>query len=277
LAVPKLASGILIGKRGANIKKIIDSSGARVQLAQMEDMMMYPELQERVVTITGTMDQQLECVRLIFEKMQERLEAKTYVDSSTRYAAKAVQGYQSMLPVGVHPPQSGVPGFRPYGGIPPQLQPRIQLMAPNRSPTMRPQPDMGRHPSARHAAALPPPTMAPRAPPIPVLSPGGPQRQSRSVSPGSLVQVLPVPSQQTTAKLTVPDAMVGALLGHQGQSIAAMQQYSQATIRISKHPQMLDGTSRRMITLTGASQACETAQMLIQHKLSTASPPFQWQ
>ena len=45
MPVPNSAAGGIIGKAGATIKQISESSGARVQLSQKDEM--HPELNER--------------------------------------------------------------------------------------------------------------------------------------------------------------------------------------------------------------------------------------
>lgn len=73
LVVPNAAAGGIIGKAGSNIRAISDESQARVQLSPHT-----PGLSERIVTITGSLEQLLHAVSLVVGKMQEDPAYYTY-------------------------------------------------------------------------------------------------------------------------------------------------------------------------------------------------------
>ncbi|PIO27465.1 hypothetical protein AB205_0166830 [Aquarana catesbeiana] len=69
LVVPASQCGSLIGKGGSKIKEIRESTGAQVQVAG--DML--PNSTERAVTISGTPDAIIQCVKQICVVMLEQL------------------------------------------------------------------------------------------------------------------------------------------------------------------------------------------------------------
>ncbi len=98
LAVPNAAAGIIIGKGGENIKKIINVSEAKINLVGRE--VMPPGVDERFVIIQGTLDQQLAGARMVVEQMSEDPNAFSYSNSNTNYP----------------PGPGGNPGFDDYYG-----------------------------------------------------------------------------------------------------------------------------------------------------------------
>lgn len=67
LVVPSAVCGGIIGKAGATIRSYQEDSGAHIKLSSQ----MVPGVHERVITITGTLEQQLRAVALIITKMAE--------------------------------------------------------------------------------------------------------------------------------------------------------------------------------------------------------------
>jgi len=92
LPVPNAAAGGIIGKGGSNIKSISETSGAKVQLSQKDDM--HPELNERVCSMTGESVQVLAAARQILQVICDS-DAR-YTNLSTNYG-HAQQQQQPMM------------------------------------------------------------------------------------------------------------------------------------------------------------------------------------
>merc|ERR1712037_1091845 len=72
---------------------------------------------------------------------------------------------------------------------------------------------------------------------------------------------------QQTITMQVPDSIVGALVGKGGKVIIEMQQQSGAKIQISNRDQMVEGSTDRVVTISGSEHAVNTAQTLIHQKM----------
>merc|ERR1712216_553736 len=92
IPVPNSAAGGIIGKGGATIRTISETSGARVQLSQKDEV--HAELNERLCTVTGTTEQVLAASRSVVEKVQEG--DCRYSNMSTNYAGLGGMQQQAM-------------------------------------------------------------------------------------------------------------------------------------------------------------------------------------
>lgn len=68
IIVPNTTAGLIIGKGGATIKQIMESSGAKVQLSQKPEQI---NLQERVITVTGEKTELFKAGDVILAKIKE--------------------------------------------------------------------------------------------------------------------------------------------------------------------------------------------------------------
>ncbi|XP_076872126.1 poly(rC)-binding protein 3 isoform X5 [Brachyhypopomus gauderio] len=179
LVVPASQCGSLIGKGGSKIKEMRESTGAQVQVAG--DML--PNSTERAVTISGTPDAIVQCVRQICVVMLE-----TYT----------IQG-QYIIP---HPDQLA----------------KLHQLGMQQTP----------------------------------LPPLG---QATPTFPG-----LDASSQAGTHELTIPNDLIGCIIGRQGTKINEIRQMSGAQIKIAN---AMEGSSDRQITITGTPSNISLAQYFI--------------
>ncbi|CAG5114061.1 Oidioi.mRNA.OKI2018_I69.chr2.g8141.t1.cds [Oikopleura dioica] len=68
IIVPNTTAGLIIGKAGATIKHIMESTGAKVQLSQKPEQI---NLQERVITVTGEKSELYNAGDVILAKIKE--------------------------------------------------------------------------------------------------------------------------------------------------------------------------------------------------------------
>lgn len=70
-----------------------------------------------------------------------------------------------------------------------------------------------------------------------------------------------------TLELTVPDELIGAVLGKQGKTINEFMQYSGAKIQVSQKGEFVPGTNNRKVVITGDLNCAQTAHFLITQRL----------
>ncbi|KAF5921588.1 hypothetical protein HPG69_009157, partial [Diceros bicornis minor] len=197
LVVPASQCGSLIGKGGSKIKEIRESTGAQVQVAG--DML--PNSTERAVTISGTPDAIIQCVKQICVVMLES------------------------------PPKGATIPYRPKPASTPVIFAGGQVRA---------------DPLAASTANL---SLLLQPPPLPV--------SALRFSPSSRLDASPPAS---THELTIPNDLIGCIIGRQGTKINEIRQMSGAQIKIAN---ATEGSSERQITITGTPANISLAQYLI--------------
>uniref|UniRef100_A0A452QPS9 Poly(rC) binding protein 3 n=1 Tax=Ursus americanus TaxID=9643 RepID=A0A452QPS9_URSAM len=241
LVVPASQCGSLIGKGGSKIKEIRESTGAQVQVAG--DML--PNSTERAVTISGTPDAIIQCVKQICVVMLES------------------------------PPKGATIPYRPKPASTPVIFAGGQVRA---------------DPLAASTANL---SLLLQPPPLPVSqltklhqlamqqTPFPPLGQTNPAFPG---EKLPLHSSEeaqnlmgqssgldasppaSTHELTIPNDLIGCIIGRQGTKINEIRQMSGAQIKIAN---ATEGSSERQITITGTPANISLAQYLINARLTS--------
>ncbi|XP_051854298.1 poly(rC)-binding protein 3 isoform X9 [Monodelphis domestica] len=205
LVVPASQCGSLIGKGGSKIKEIRESTGAQVQVAG--DML--PNSTERAVTISGTPDAIIQCVKQICVVMLE---------------AYTIQG-QYAIP---HPDQLT----------------KLHQLAMQQTPF----PPLGQTTPAFPGEKLP-------------LHSSEEAQNLMGQSPG-----LDASPPASTHELTIPNDLIGCIIGRQGTKINEIRQMSGAQIKIAN---ATEGSSERQITITGTPANISLAQYLINARLTS--------
>nr|XP_042710434.1 poly(rC)-binding protein 3 isoform X13 [Chrysemys picta bellii] len=214
LVVPASQCGSLIGKGGSKIKEIRESTGAQVQVAG--DML--PNSTERAVTISGTPDAIIQCVKQICVVMLE---------------AYTIQG-QYAIP---HPDQLT----------------KLHQLAMQQTPFT---------PLGQTTPAFP-------GEKLPLHSS---EEAQNLMGQSSGLDASPPAS---THELTIPNDLIGCIIGRQGTKINEIRQMSGAQIKIAN---ATEGSSERQITITGTPANISLAQYLINarlfHKEKWKTKPF---
>ncbi|XP_061468829.1 poly(rC)-binding protein 3 isoform X6 [Rhineura floridana] len=190
LVVPASQCGSLIGKGGSKIKEIRESTGAQVQVAG--DML--PNSTERAVTISGTPDAIIQCVKQICVVMLES------------------------------PPKGATIPYRPKPASTPVI------FAGGQAYTIQgqyaiPHPDL----TKLHQLAM-------QQTPFTSLGQTTPAFPGLDASPPA-----------STHELTIPNDLIGCIIGRQGTKINEIRQMSGAQIKIAS---ATEGSSGRQITIT---------------------------
>ncbi|XVE75461.1 hypothetical protein DITRI_Ditri12bG0095700 [Diplodiscus trichospermus] len=85
LIVPNSACGSIIGKGGATIKSFIEDSQAGIKISPQDDN--FYGLNDRLVTLTGTLDEQMRAIDLILSKLCEDPHYSQAMHAPFSYAA----------------------------------------------------------------------------------------------------------------------------------------------------------------------------------------------
>ncbi|XP_042677828.1 poly(rC)-binding protein 3 isoform X11 [Centrocercus urophasianus] len=208
LVVPASQCGSLIGKGGSKIKEIRESTGAQVQVAG--DML--PNSTERAVTISGTPDAIIQCVKQICVVMLE---------------AYTIQG-QYAIP---HPDQLT----------------KLHQLAMQQTPFT---------PLGQTTPAFP-------GEKLPLHSS---EEAQNLMGQSSGLDASPPAS---THELTIPNDLIGCIIGRQGTKINEIRQMSGAQIKIAN---ATEGSSERQITITGTPANISLAQYLINASFPDPEP-----
>ncbi|XP_076815797.1 RNA-binding protein Nova-1-like isoform X1 [Clavelina lepadiformis] len=76
--------------------------------------------------------------------------------------------------------------------------------------------------------------------------------------------------QKETIDLSIPENLIGAILGKAGRTLVEYQDISGAKIQISKKGEYVVGTRNRRVTITGKPPSTQTAQFLITQRVAAA-------
>ncbi|XP_029947138.1 poly(rC)-binding protein 2 isoform X5 [Salarias fasciatus] len=203
IVVPASQCGSLIGKGGCKIKEIRESTGAQVQVAG--DML--PNSTERAITIAGTPQSIIECVKQICVVMLES------------------------------PPKGVTIPYRPK----PSGSPVIFAGGQSSSAAISPQL------TKLHQLAM-------QQTPFPIA----PSNQGFTGIDAS--------AQPSSHEMTIPNDLIGCIIGRQGAKINEIRQMSGAQIKIANP---VDGSTDRQVTITGSPASISLAEYLINARLSS--------
>ncbi|KAM6981216.1 poly(rC)-binding protein 2 isoform 4-T4 [Aplochiton taeniatus] len=203
IVVPASQCGSLIGKGGCKIKEVRESTGAQVQVAG--DML--PNSTERAITIAGTPQSIIECVKQICVVMLES------------------------------PPKGVTIPYRPK----PSGSPVIFAGGQSSSAAISPQL------TKLHQLAM-------QQSPFPIA----PTNQGFTGMDAS--------AQTSSHEMTIPNDLIGCIIGRQGAKINEIRQMSGAQIKIANP---VDGSVDRQVTITGSPASISLAEYLINARLSS--------
>uniref|UniRef100_A0A6D2XI10 Poly(rC) binding protein 2 n=1 Tax=Takifugu rubripes TaxID=31033 RepID=A0A6D2XI10_TAKRU len=243
LVVPASQCGSLIGKGGCKIKEIRESAGAQVQVAG--DML--PNSTERAITIAGTPQSIIECVKQICVVMLEV--------SSRSSPPKGVT-------IPYRPKPSGSPVIFAGGQVNVFLEVyplglaailvriwfscvalSLQAYAVQGQHAI-PQPDL----TKLHQLAM-------QQSPFPIA------HSNQGFQAG-----MDASAQTGSHELTIPNDLIGCIIGRQGAKINEIRQMSGAQIKIANP---VEGSTDRQVTITGSHASISLAEYLINARLSS--------
>uniref|UniRef100_A0A3B5M6Z6 Poly(rC) binding protein 2 n=1 Tax=Xiphophorus couchianus TaxID=32473 RepID=A0A3B5M6Z6_9TELE len=224
LVVPASQCGSLIGKGGCKIKEIRESAGAQVQVAG--DML--PNSTERAITIAGTPQSIIECVKQICVVMLES------------------------------PPKGVTIPYRPKPSGSPVIFAGGQAYAVQGQHAI-PQPDL----TKLHQLAM-------QQSPFPIAH-GNQGFQGKWIYccrafSTCMCSGMDASAQTGSHELTIPNDLIGCIIGRQGAKINEIRQMSGAQIKIANP---VEGSTDRQVTITGSHASISLAEYLINARLSS--------
>jgi len=81
------------------------------------------------------------------------------------------------------------------------------------------------------------------------------------------------PSRGALIQMSIPDSLIGAILGRGGSTLNELQSSTNASIRISQRGMYVPGTTNRLVTISGPTgESVATAQYLINQRLAKSNP-----
>uniref|UniRef100_A0A669DVM8 Poly(rC) binding protein 2 n=1 Tax=Oreochromis niloticus TaxID=8128 RepID=A0A669DVM8_ORENI len=200
LVVPASQCGSLIGKGGCKIKEIRESAGAQVQVAG--DML--PNSTERAITVAGTPQSIIECVKQICIVMLES------------------------------PPKGVTIPYRPK---------------PSGSPVIF----AGGQLTKLHQLAM-------QQSPFPIAHSNQGFQGRWTSCEGEFDSGMDASAQTGSHELTIPNDLIGCIIGRQGAKINEIRQMSGAQIKIANP---VEGSTDRQVTITGSHASISLAEYLI--------------
>ncbi|KAJ8665026.1 hypothetical protein QAD02_006688 [Eretmocerus hayati] len=232
LIVPASQCGSLIGKGGSKIKEIREVTGASIQVASE----MLPNSTERAVTISGTSEAITQCIYHICCVMLE----SPPKGATIPYRPKPQVGGPVILAGGQAFTIQGnyaVPAHTDMGKL--GASPLAGLAALGLGGLASPASTGGLNPAVALAALA------------------GSQLRTNTTN-----RQQPTTNNQTH-EMTVPNELIGCIIGKGGTKIAEIRQISGAMIRISNCEEREGGPTDRTITITGNPDSVALAQYLI--------------
>ncbi|XP_062543561.1 poly(rC)-binding protein 3 isoform X3 [Armigeres subalbatus] len=253
LIVPASQCGSLIGKGGSKIKEIREITGCSIQVASE----MLPNSTERAVTLSGSADAITQCIYHICCVMLEsppkgatipyrpkpQMNGPVIVANGQAYTIQGNYAVPAQEVGGLAKnPLAGLAALGLAGAIPTNtsgLNPTAAVDV--------------KSPNCTALAAL-----------------AGSQLRTNNNN-RSVTQV-----QSQSHEMTVPNDLIGCIIGKGGTKIAEIRQISGAMIRISNCEERDSGNTDRTITITGNPDSVALAQYLINMRISmeTAGLPI---
>ncbi|XP_062462198.1 poly(rC)-binding protein 2 isoform X4 [Pezoporus occidentalis] len=242
LVVPASQCGSLIGKGGCKIKEIRESTGAQVQVAG--DML--PNSTERAITIAGIPQSIIECVKQICVVMLESPPKGVTIPYRPKPSTSPVifAGGQDRYSSGTanYPPTAPTLCLNTDLEGPPQELTKLHQLAMQQSP----------FPMSHGNTGF-----------------SGIESSSPEVKG---YWGLDASAQTTSHELTIPNDLIGCIIGRQGAKINEIRQMSGAQIKIANP---VEGSTDRQVTITGSAASISLAQYLINVSLESAKPSSQ--
>ncbi|XP_038116039.1 poly(rC)-binding protein 2 isoform X2 [Culex quinquefasciatus] len=291
LIVPASQCGSLIGKGGSKIKEIREITGCSIQVASE----MLPNSTERAVTLSGSADSITQCIYHICCVMLEsppkgatipyrpkpQMNGPVIVANGQAYTiqgnyAVPAQETCTVFPLAI---AGGLHAAAGISGLADPLLKGTHLQGAIPPHHLQPMPDVGglaKNPLAGLAAlglagAIPTntgglnPTVSPPsvASPIALAALAGSQLRTNNNRNAAVAQAAAAQVQSQSHEMTVPNDLIGCIIGKGGTKIAEIRQISGAMIRISNCEERDSGNTDRTITITGNPDSVALAQYLI--------------
>ncbi|KAK9328432.1 hypothetical protein V1520DRAFT_216989 [Lipomyces starkeyi] len=246
--IPHKAMGPIIGKAGARLREIRESSGATLSVSET----LLPLSNERSLLIHGDADAIQHAALMICQHL---------LDQSEKLSLANVQYYNPLPMCGIfghlshwqlYVEKNVATPANPYG-VSPNGYSAADYAAQlgiadviTEEPTVTPEPKSATKESTQRPPIVPSVQAA--------TSVQSAQQQAQQALPG----------QPMTQQIYIPNDMVGAIIGKGGTKINEIRQLSGSNIKINE-PQ--DNSNERLVTITGTSECNQMALYLLHSRL----------
>ncbi|XP_030410318.1 poly(rC)-binding protein 2 isoform X11 [Gopherus flavomarginatus] len=283
--------GSIIGKKGESVKKMREESGARINISE-------GNCPERIITLAGPTNAIFKAFAMIIDKLEESTGAQVQVagdmlPNSTERAITIAGIPQSIIEcvkqicvVMLESPPKGVTiPYRPKPSSSPVIfaggQDRYSSGSasyPHTAPSMCLNSDLEGPPQEAYTIqgqyAIPQPdltklhqlAMQQSHFPMSHGNTGFSGIESSSPEVKGYWAGLDASAQTTSHELTIPNDLIGCIIGRQGAKINEIRQMSGAQIKIANP---VEGSTDRQVTITGSAASISLAQYLINVRLSS--------
>lgn len=230
ILISNFASGVTIGKGGANIKALQAEAGVTMNISQKDTTMNLPE---RILTFTGPKESIYNAITQALSRIQSEEDAATLQNMLTysQLAMPAMVSPAMAVPTGAQPPQAMEIAA---------MYRQAQMVAASSGNPFSTSQGFG-------------------------MGGGG---MGGGVDPG--VDMTVAGATRCTIDISVPEYLCGALLGQGGETLREMQQLSGATIKLSNKGEYIPGSFNRMATIRGNYNDVHNGYYLLMQKLANA-------
>ncbi|CAK7325366.1 unnamed protein product [Dovyalis caffra] len=268
--VSNAAAGSVIGKGGATITDFQSQSGARIQLSRNYEF--FPGTSDRIIMISGGIDDALKAVELIISKLLREIPAEDGDDAEPRMRVRLVVPNTacgsiigkggSIIKSFIEDSHAGIkisPLDTNFFGLTDRLVTITGTIAeqmhaidlilskladdPHYSQTM--------HAPFSYAAAY--------------------NSMNHGLNGAGVKFQQNKEDRTNSVTIGVADEHIGLVVGRGGRNIMEISQNSGARIKISDRGDFMSGTTDRKITITGSQRAIRAAEDMIMQKVSYAS------
>jgi len=241
IIVPNGTAGVLIGKGGTMIRSLMEQSGAKIVISNKDQEQVRGE---RVVTISGSPDENEEACRMIIEKVA--VDPSNMMNKSLSYSS-----YNHLD--NMHN-QGGYGGNRGMDQNLSALSSVLGNLTGNKNQLgLGGASALGGQASALRGAGA--------------LGIGSNPLALQILTQGGNSSNLPHIKTKVTAEMHIPDSLVGSILGKGGKTIVEFINYSGAKIQFSGKGEYVPGTSDRILTIEGDFTSTQVAHFLICQKI----------
>ncbi|KAK9024076.1 hypothetical protein V6N11_004257 [Hibiscus sabdariffa] len=268
--VSNAAAGSVIGKGGSTITEFQSKSGARIQLSRSHEF--YPGTSDRIIMVSGAIDDILKAMELILAKLLNELNIKDNDDDEPRTKVRLIVSNSScgsIIGKGGATIKSFIDGSQAGIKISPQdnnfygLNDRLVTVTGTLDEQLRaidlillklcedPHYSQAMHAPFSYAATY----------------------NSMGYVPNGAGAKFPNHKEDHSNSVTigVSDELIGLVLGRGGRNIMKISQVSGAMIKISDRDDFMSGTTDRKVTIRGSQRAIRQAESMIMQVVENAT------
>ncbi|CAK7299255.1 Poly(rC)-binding protein 2 [Vulpes lagopus] len=281
--------GSIIGKKGESVKKMREESGARINISE-------GNCPERIITLAGPTNAIFKAFAMIIDKLEEDISSSM---TNSTAASRPPVTLRLVVPASQCGSLIGKGGckikeIRESTGAQVQVAGDMLPNSTERAITIAGIPQSIIECVKQICVVML--EVSPQSPPKGVTIPYRPKPSSSPVifAGGQLTKLhqlamqqshfpmthgntgfsagLDASAQTTSHELTIPNDLIGCIIGRQGAKINEIRQMSGAQIKIANP---VEGSTDRQVTITGSAASISLAQYLINVSLENAKPSSQ--